>query len=1721
MIIKALTVSSLLSLVAAHGIVKQVILNDQTHTGPYPNYGDDSEIKSKGPIRQVTNTKPIKDIYSPNLSCGRDSVPSEYSAPVAAGTDVEFIWNGGEDGIPWPHSTGPIITYMGNCNGDCKNVDPTTIDFFKISEDDKRPDGMWEQATLKNFNTVKATVPWDIASGNYMIRHEIIALHEANMVGGCEFYPSCINVQVQGGGDAYPSDTVKFPGGYNEQDPGIYLPNMYDSQQGITDYQQPGPALQYTATKQPPTFSSAFCLFLKATSSSSKSFLSFFGAFSGFALPAALPLIWTLTTNDHHLGMMEFLSNKFKKSNSKIDFRLSANGINRIKSILVHPDDVDYWFKFIDLIENDDDLNSLLTVNDIRLSLSENIFTLIRYLVSQLDGTTTNHALNIHRIFSKLFPVYYDLGYLPAMSNAIDYNSLLTSSIKSLFRLNNTYTLSIWVKGVGLSSDTPNDNNLNSHRALILSSILAVLSPPLYSTPQSILPIHDQLIGYLNSLDRKIVLVLLSSLLNTSISTKQLNYLPLTPILSKFSLLSMDLLLVLIYNSSSTFSKSLSKLHRSIDFDFILTRSLSIIDESSAPNYSLKAISKSHYIQNPNVLQLWLFLWRLIDLNPKFKLYLSHSNHYLSISTRLITALNTQSHNQNLLRLLTSLLHSLSFDHNFGSSLDNPISLQDGNHGLSDYLVSTIYNLVTSSIHPASYDSLLAALANLGGYLKHLSQLSAVRLVSIYRALATPQFLFANKGNPRYLFYILEAFNGVIHRQLNANPSLIYALLLNNDSFQSLANLTLQKGLKVVQGSRGNSLDHENPTTSSPSQVTYPPQSIPNENEMSEKAKGKQAERVSTSIDSSRLQENKVSFGGDVPKMICDFHTIKINDTQFEPTEEWVRSWVVKLPLDSILLASTELLPIIRKESVRSTIISELRNVDISKQLGNQSKLLDSFHWTEALLVWRLITIWSDIYINALPNWSSTSVKLFGVTIIPQFGQAASELRAHWDQFDVQRAPDFPPSSQLQPTINSNGDDDLNNQAEEHLPEVFPPAFGHHTAVQIRNFLYLPYLSVNPSVYVLNLTTRLWDRYFLRIDSPNYYPTQSYQWQPLMAPVTAYNDEIYIFGGTLHPKLSSDHPTHATAALDERSTGSLSDILYKINIKDLSIVELGNSRQPDRYLNRFSKRPRKRTSHSSESYEESTWPTARRGHSMACIRDFIVLFGGICDNTVGDNDVFVYHIKQDRWIQPEIKGIAPDMRFGHSQTVKGDDIFYFGGAQVDDPVNVIFDDLHKLTYNAIEDNFYWSNYKSPEAYSRARLLKLKAKRNIQQSIDEDMHIDDGNLNRRYTATSSEGSIEDVITTTGQSPRERLEATMILVGSHKLAIFAGVTIVPASQYDETYDEYCAYNTSAVDVFDFRHNHWTRINVTGSGSAVNTFIVESCCAYIAPPGVNEEHYVQQSTENEAWQFKHETKKDENMNGRSNGDLKLDIGKTISSSNSSISEEGDRCSAIYGPTAEHVKAAAVGTVQKSPTDVHKSGSMILRKKADAKGSWMTFYSRDNQVILASTTAMSKERGNYDSQSPDESLKTESSESVNMMEKGPGEGTGEGADENPDEMEALGRKRQNKTKQVDEIVFDEDKRREYLTGFRKRKQKRLNDRREKAVARDKEAKKQETKELRAHRKTEAKSNYENYESQWKTQEEEEDNKDNKESNKQRDDAYEDDKTYAQVSVVEDFSMD
>ena len=62
--------------------------------------------------------------------------------------------------------------------------------------------------------------------------------------------------------------------------------------------------------------------------------------------------------------------------------------------------------------------------------------------------------------------------------------------------------------------------------------------------------------------------------------------------------------------------------------------------------------------------------------------------------------------------------------------------------------------------------------------------------------------------------------------------------------------------------------------------------------------------------------------------------------------------------------------------------------------------------------------------------------------------------------------------------------------------------------------------------------------------------------------------------------------------------------------------------------------------------------------------------------------------------------------------------------------------------------------------------------------------------------------------------------------------------------------------------------------------------------------------------------------------------------------------------------------------------------------------------------------------------------------------------------DKDAIKRKRRNDKDRVEEIKFDDDSRREFLTGFRKRKQKRIQDRREKAKQREKEEKKRRRKE-------------------------------------------------------------
>jgi hypothetical protein len=122
-------------------------------------------------------------------------------------------------------------------------VNKTKLEFFKIGEagllDNSESPGRWASDDLMAANnTWTVNIPSDIAAGNYVLRHEIIALHNAMRDNGAQAYPQCINLKVIGDGTATPKgiSATQF---YKPTDPGI----LVDIFSNLRAYTIPGPSL--------------------------------------------------------------------------------------------------------------------------------------------------------------------------------------------------------------------------------------------------------------------------------------------------------------------------------------------------------------------------------------------------------------------------------------------------------------------------------------------------------------------------------------------------------------------------------------------------------------------------------------------------------------------------------------------------------------------------------------------------------------------------------------------------------------------------------------------------------------------------------------------------------------------------------------------------------------------------------------------------------------------------------------------------------------------------------------------------------------------------------------------------------------------------------------------------------------------------------------------------------------------------------------------------------------------------------------------------------------------------------------------------------------------------------------------------------------------------------------------------------------------------------------
>ncbi|CAN8102042.1 unnamed protein product [Discula destructiva] len=199
-------------------------------------------------VRSPPNNSPVKDMASPELVCNvGGATPAAGFVSAAAGDTVSLEWyhdNRGDDIIDGTHK-GPITTYIAQYFEDAG----TTAKWTKIQESGyDATTKTWAIDRLKS-NSGKAdfTLPANMAAGKYIVRQEIIALHEADacydgVSRGAQFYPACVQFEITGSGTAVPDQGFDFNAAYSCQVPGIKF-NLYSP---FTDYPIPGPEVQAT-----------------------------------------------------------------------------------------------------------------------------------------------------------------------------------------------------------------------------------------------------------------------------------------------------------------------------------------------------------------------------------------------------------------------------------------------------------------------------------------------------------------------------------------------------------------------------------------------------------------------------------------------------------------------------------------------------------------------------------------------------------------------------------------------------------------------------------------------------------------------------------------------------------------------------------------------------------------------------------------------------------------------------------------------------------------------------------------------------------------------------------------------------------------------------------------------------------------------------------------------------------------------------------------------------------------------------------------------------------------------------------------------------------------------------------------------------------------------------------------------------------------------------------
>ncbi|KAI0933902.1 hypothetical protein AcW1_005595 [Taiwanofungus camphoratus] len=498
---------------------------------------------------------------------------------------------------------------------------------------------------------------------------------------------------------------------------------------------------------------------------------------------------------------------------------------------------------------------------------------------------------------------------------------------------------------------------------------------------------------------------------------------------------------------TNAFRYFIAKLHRSNDFAFILNGIISIFEEQMASINNLLPGSKKSV---PYIVETIICFWKMIDLNKKFRAYVLDSDKATDILAYLLCysiEIKDKPQQHGMCRVVSYIVQSLSAERAFGVKLNSPIKARVpqkwSNLGTAaDFMIHAIYSMVatTSGALTSLYPALIIALSNSAPFFKNLSVTSSTRLVQLFIAFSNSSFLLSDEGHPRLLFFMLETLNSILLRNLPENPNMVYGILHAHKTFEDLGTFTLARGLRDIRRiqqakeeraraadgaigkgeNRSQDNEEEQPhdekarllRSENSSSAELPSHSESAENLPESRSRSTEDEEPPTTrplmsptgtehpnidvhpMEPSEKARGKMragrSMSSELTGSLESLAATAVGRNGFIPTQEWVTSWQQGLPLDTIMLVISELLPkmqelqaSINPANANAAVVDLIRSANLEHVLPKPPALSPRrFMWSDASIIWLTSLLWGEIYVRGMTPlgiWNSTTVRLFYV----------------------------------------------------------------------------------------------------------------------------------------------------------------------------------------------------------------------------------------------------------------------------------------------------------------------------------------------------------------------------------------------------------------------------------------------------------------------------------------------------------------------------------------------------------------------------------------------------------------------------------------------------------------------------------------------------------------------------------------------------------------------